>query len=177
MKGKINYVSLLFLFLILGLSIVFSDFSRNLAIQDLAAKIRVVKDLRITGIIPSGSTSDGLAVNEDYNISNITSSFYLPNASSTVTYTIEVTNIGNMGGFTTYCADSAWMKQSSAMWTVTPRMNENNKAWYIKSTGGTDYSSVITSSYLLIPTVYLNSNTTFVAGDGSSGNPFRIYLS
>jgi len=80
---------------ILSLSVGFSAFNRSLAVRNIGAQIRIVKDIRVTGITPNGSTSDGLAMSEDYNVSNITPSLSLPNSDSTVTYTVEVTNIGN----------------------------------------------------------------------------------
>lgn len=92
---NMKFIPFILLFLIFTLSVGFSVFNRNLMIKDLGAQIRIIKDIRITNITPNGSTSDGLAMSEDYNVSNITPNFSLPNADSTVTYTVEVTNIGN----------------------------------------------------------------------------------
>ena len=92
---RLKFVPLVLFFIILTLSVGFSAMNRNLMMKDLGAQIRIIKDIRITGITPNGSTSNGLAMNEDYNVSNVTPSLSLPNADSTVTYTVEVTNIGN----------------------------------------------------------------------------------
>lgn len=92
---RFKFVPFVILFLVLTLTIGFSAMNRNLMVRDLGAQIRIIKDIRITNITPNGSTSDGLAISEDYNVNNITPNFSLPNSDSTVTYTVEVTNIGN----------------------------------------------------------------------------------
>ena len=62
----------------------------------LGAIFRVQKDIRITDISVD-STADGAVSNwEDYNVKNIYSSVSLPNANSSVTYVIDITNVGNV---------------------------------------------------------------------------------
>ncbi len=95
MKHFIKYVYIYVFLIVVSISVGFSAMNRNLMMRDLGAQIRIIKDIRITNITPNGSTSDGLAISEDYNVNNITPNFSLPNSDSTVTYTVEVTNIGN----------------------------------------------------------------------------------
>lgn len=80
---------------ILLLSVGFSSFSINTSIT-AQAYVRVRKDIRITGITVTNTTNGASSNFEEYNVHNISSSANLPNANSTITYRIEVTNIGNV---------------------------------------------------------------------------------
>ena len=79
---------------ILILTVGFSALTTNLSISALST-IRVQKDIRITDIMTAASSSSASSNWEDYNVSNINSSISLPNASSTISYDVKVTNIGN----------------------------------------------------------------------------------
>ena len=93
---RFKFIPFVVLFLVLTLTIGFSAMNKNLMMRDIGAQIRIEKDIRVTGITPNGSTSNGLAMSEDYNVSNITPSLSLPNQDSTVSSTVEVTNFGNV---------------------------------------------------------------------------------
>lgn len=73
------------------LAIGFSVFEQNLAIN-MAAEVRVPADIRVTGIVPSGTNSSGLSNSENYNVKNIIGNITLPDPNSSVTYKVEVTN-------------------------------------------------------------------------------------
>ena len=79
------------IFLTLG----YSAFQSSLQIEDISAVIRVKADIRITNVSVSGANG-GTSNYKDYNVKSITSAVNLPNQNSTITYHIEVTNIGNV---------------------------------------------------------------------------------
>lgn len=79
---------------ILFLSVGFSAFQNNLQIEDLAASVRIEKDIRIAKVSVS-SSNNAVSHYEDYNVSNITSRVTLPNIDSYIIYDIDVYNLGN----------------------------------------------------------------------------------
>ena len=81
---------------IVFLTVGFSAYSNELGINDISAEIRIQKDIRITGITLASIESSGSSNAEDYNTNSISSEVVLPNADSSVTYNIRVTNIGNI---------------------------------------------------------------------------------
>lgn len=84
--------SIIFVVAIIGIA--YSAFSQNLAINDITSSVRIIKDIRITGVSVSNFTSNVISV-EDYNVSNISANLILPNSNSSITYKVQVTNIGN----------------------------------------------------------------------------------
>lgn len=94
MKNKMKFVPLLVLILVALLRVGFSAFTESLSI-DATAQVRLQENIRVTGITPTGSTNGGVANSEDYNVSRLAPNLTLPNANSTVTYTVQVTNYGN----------------------------------------------------------------------------------
>ncbi len=95
---KFNLISLCSLVVaacVIFLTLGYSAFQASLQISDIGAVIRVQKDIRITGIKASTSTSNAYHNWEDYNVRNITASITLPKSDSTMTYDVEITNIGN----------------------------------------------------------------------------------
>ena len=90
-----NVVPILVVFIVLSLSIGFSAFQNNLIVSDVGATIRKKTDIRITSIYTSSNANGGTSHWEDYNVHDISSSIELPNSNSSITYSIEITNIGN----------------------------------------------------------------------------------
>ena len=78
------------------LTIGYSSFSSELNIDGLFAIVRIQKDIRITGVSVNNTTSNATSDWEDYNVENIYSSINLPNSNSTISFDVEVTNLGNM---------------------------------------------------------------------------------
>ncbi len=81
---------------VLGISIGYSAFSERMLIEGVVADVRVEKDIRITNVSIEAVEGEALAKYADYNTTNISSSITLPNELSTITYRIEVTNLGNI---------------------------------------------------------------------------------
>ena len=90
-----KYVILSFV-IILFLTIGFSAFNNNLLIDNIGLVVRKESIIRVTNVIYSSSDNGGVNNNIDYNVSNINGSVTLPNSNSSVTYTVVVTNIGNV---------------------------------------------------------------------------------
>ncbi len=95
MKKYIKYIPLLILLVVMMLQVGYSVFVNTLIISDVTAQVRLQENIRVTGIVASGSTNGGVANSEDYNVSRIAPNLTLPNSNSTVTYTVQVTNYGN----------------------------------------------------------------------------------
>lgn len=87
--------TLAFVIGLLFLTIGFSVFQASVEISNITAVIRVQKDIRVTGVYAINATNGASSNYEEYDVNRITSSLHLPNANSTMTYHIEVTNIGN----------------------------------------------------------------------------------
>lgn len=81
---------------IIFLTIAYSSSTTKLTMSGISAIVRAQKDIRITDIHLDNSSSDGISHWEEYNVSNISSGISLPNANSTITYNVKITNIGNM---------------------------------------------------------------------------------
>ncbi len=93
---KVNILTFSIVLLICIISIGFSSFSDNLNINNLSAEIRIQKDIRVTGVSLLSNSDNVISKEEDYNVKNIYSNLTLPNQNSTVTYRVEITNIGNV---------------------------------------------------------------------------------
>ncbi|MBR3209147.1 MAG: hypothetical protein IKF82_02650, partial [Bacilli bacterium] len=94
--NPLNLMPPIIAFIILSLTIGFSAYQARMQLDDLGAVVRIQKDIRITGVMASSTTSDGISNWEDYNVNNISSSIDLPNSDSTVTYRVTIKNIGNI---------------------------------------------------------------------------------
>ena len=94
-------VTICILVAVLSISIAYSALSQSLNITGLITKVREKADIRITGISAVDSSEDsesngGVSNYAEYNKSSISVGAYLPNYNSSVTYQVEVTNIGNV---------------------------------------------------------------------------------
>ena len=94
-----KYVKLftsIILVIVFVVTIGYSGFSNYADIKYLLAEVRIEKNIRVTGVSYSSSTEGVVSKNEDYNVKNIYSTIALPNEDSTVTYRVEITNLGNI---------------------------------------------------------------------------------
>ena len=94
MKNKIKFLPLLIIVTVIFLSIGYSAFNRDLIVGDIKATVRVVADIRLTGLNIS-DTNNAIGSSEDYNVHNIYSDVELPNDDSTITFKVSVTNFGS----------------------------------------------------------------------------------
>jgi len=81
---------------ILFLSIGWAAFQSTFNISNLYATVRIDRDIRVTGIQVTSTANSGRSNYEEYNVSSIYSTAYLPNQNSTITYKVEVANVGNV---------------------------------------------------------------------------------
>ena len=88
--------SFVLIFCVICLTIGFSAYQASIDIRDISATVRVQADIRVTGVSVLNTTSGAYSNYEDYNVKNIHGSVHLPNADSTITYEVQVTNIGNV---------------------------------------------------------------------------------
>lgn len=97
-KKKKHYISLIFpsfFAVVIILAIGYSTLSTDLSVN-VAARILTYADVRVTDAKVLNTTNSGSATATEYSVDTITTQIGLPNASSTVTYRIEVTNLGNV---------------------------------------------------------------------------------
>ena len=80
----------------LSLSIGFSSLNASKDIRNSSALLLPISDIRISGIITSSTTASGISYYEQYTDHIAYSSISLPNSSSTVTFNVQITNIGNI---------------------------------------------------------------------------------
>ena len=92
-RSFINICGIFLLIVVVFLTIGYSSFSNNATIASAAAVVRPDPKIRNTSVI---TTSSGATVTDTISTSNsISSNVSMPN-NSTVTYTVEVTNFGNV---------------------------------------------------------------------------------
>lgn len=94
-NNLIYFGSIIVVLIVIFLSIGFSAFQNELAIEDISAAVRIDKDVRVTKVWVE-SVKDATSYYEDYNVSNISSSIKLNNSNSYVIYDVEVYNLGNV---------------------------------------------------------------------------------
>ena len=96
MKKKIKLLSYLFLFTIISLSVGYSAFGTKMNITDIVAEVRIKKDIRVTNFSVKSATGNAISQYEEYNYNSVSSTINMPEATSSITYNVEVTNIGNV---------------------------------------------------------------------------------
>ena len=95
-SNKIIIYFIAIIICIISLSIGFSTYSTNLAINDINAVIRAQKNIRITDISIKGTSNNATANQLEYNVNSILSNISLPSSNSSITYNVVITNIGNV---------------------------------------------------------------------------------
>ena len=96
-RNKINLILSLFIFMfIISLSIGYSSLNQELNITS-DASFRVEEDVRITDIKLVGNTFNGLEnYNSSYSKDSIKTGITLNENTSTITYLVTITNLGNV---------------------------------------------------------------------------------
>ena len=93
MRNYFKMLPIIIIGTVVFLSIGFSSFSSNLAISDITASVRPTKNIRVTKFYASQNQNDGNSYWDEYSSDRLVTSVILPNANSSVTYTVEVTNL------------------------------------------------------------------------------------
>ena len=98
-KNKRNFLTVaisIVLLLVVFITIGFSAFQSSLDIGSIAATFRINKDIRITKISLDSATNNAISNWQDYNTTSISTNIDLPSRNSTITYEVEITNLGNI---------------------------------------------------------------------------------
>ena len=95
-KSKVNFrIFLLFCFSIIGLTVGYSALNEEVKISG-EASVRPIKDVRITDVRLSETTNEGQFNYNNFSVNSISLGASLPNINSTVTYEVDISNIGNV---------------------------------------------------------------------------------
>ena len=97
MRKNIGRMTIIFLiiFTVFYVTVGFSSLSSNLILSDILSSFRIQKEIRITDFYVTSSSNNGSTTYYEYNYDRITTDIVLPNQNSTVTYILEVTNLGS----------------------------------------------------------------------------------
>lgn len=87
--------SIYIFFFVIFLSVGFAAFQESLYLQDISARVNFDADIRVSNFKVETATDNAEAANTDYNYNRIVGDIILPNSTSTVTYEVSVTNLGN----------------------------------------------------------------------------------
>ena len=69
--------------------------------------------------------------------------------------------------------DENWLYLGYVEWTISRRSSNSNYSFYVYSTGYVGNGGV-TNRYIVRPSFYLTSSTTYLSGSGTSSDPIRI---
>ena len=77
------------------------------------------------------------------------------------------------------CTSNNWMKvilstTSNFEWLLTHYSDDTNDVWYVPSNGFVGYYVSAYKPFVVVPTLYLNSDISIVGGTGTSDNPYLI---
>ena len=95
-KNKYTFIPFFVMLSILFISIGYSAFNTAIEIDDILISVIPVADIRITDLHLSSTESNATSQYEQYTDNTIGSNIYLPNQDSSVTYVIDVKNLGNV---------------------------------------------------------------------------------
>ena len=84
------------LLLVLGLSVGFSAFQKQLLIDDSIFNVRLQEDTRVSASVIQKTYGDAISNFEDYNVKKIYGNVTFPTTSSYVLYKVDLTNYGNV---------------------------------------------------------------------------------
>ena len=122
------YITIFILFFtIIFLSIGFSSFQNNLAIDNISATIKIDKDIRITNI-NINNTNNATSNYEEYNATSISGSINLPTQNSYIIYNVDIYNLGNIPmGITDISINNENLKYEVLNYNLKDKICENNQ--------------------------------------------------
>lgn len=94
--NPVEYISFLLIVTVLLITLGYSSITDNLMISNSRAAVRLVKDIRVTGFRNYSMSNEATSDYPEYSYNSVHSTISLPNSNSSVTYEVEVTNIGNV---------------------------------------------------------------------------------
>ena len=94
-KMLVSIFSVFIFIFVAFLSVGFAAFQTTLIMKDISAEIKYDVLVRVSNFKVSSPNNNAVAQNTDYNYNRIYGDVLLPNANSSVTYEVEVVNLGN----------------------------------------------------------------------------------
>jgi len=95
MKGFLKWLPITLFICIVFLSVGFASFSNNLSISDISASVRNKKDIRVTNFYAISTDNNASSTWEEFSSEVVASNVIMPNIDSTISYKMEITNLGN----------------------------------------------------------------------------------
>ena len=95
MKGFLKWLPITLFICIVFLSVGFASFSNNLSISDISASVRNKKDIRVTNFYAISTDNNASSTWEEFSSEVVASNVVMPNIDSTISYKMEITNLGN----------------------------------------------------------------------------------
>ena len=96
MKKNIKFIPYIILVCILFISLGYATFSSKMTIFGITASVRPERNIRVTNFYATGSENNGWSYWEEYSINRIASDVIMPQADSTVSYKVQITNLGGI---------------------------------------------------------------------------------
>ena len=96
LKRKRKLMIFSILFILIGISIGFSAFQKQLLIDDSIFTVRLQEEVRVSNLMVSKTNGDAISNYEDYNKAKLYGNVTLPSASSYVLYKVDLSNYGNV---------------------------------------------------------------------------------
>lgn len=126
-NNLIYFGSIIVVLTIIFLSVGFSAFQNELAIEDISTTVRIDKDIRVTKVGVE-SVKNATSYYENYNISNISSSIILNDSNSYVIYEVQIHNLGNVAmGITSASIDNENLKFEFLDYNLKDKICNNNQ--------------------------------------------------
>ena len=95
-KLMFSIFSVCIFFFVGFLSVGFSAFQTSLVMKDISAEVKFEADTRVSAFSVSTTNGSASSSNVDYNYNRIYGDIILSNNNSSVTYEVEVVNLGNV---------------------------------------------------------------------------------
>ena len=155
---SINLSIFLIILIVTMITIGYSTFYTGLEVDNVVTYLRVQEDIRLTGFNVVSSTSEVTSNYNEYSAYNVTSSINLPYSDSTITYNVEVLNIGNAEmGITAISGLPSNLTYEFDNYTLGRMLCDDNDA--TQCTLGSRTTIPITIKY--VNGMYNDSNTSF----------------
>ena len=91
-----NVLGIVIVLVVSFMTLGYSAFQQTGLITDTGATIHAEKNIRVTGVLVRNPQNGAISNYEEYDSTSVSTTLQLPNANSTITYQVEVTNFGNV---------------------------------------------------------------------------------
>ena len=90
--NRVTIISIIIVLLVMCLSIGWSSLNSIMHLGSISM-VRINSDIRVTGFNHTTASNGGISEGEEYNVKSVSGALNLPNANSTITYKVEITNM------------------------------------------------------------------------------------